>query len=172
MKVEDVKKLREMTSLGVKDCKNALQEASGDVDKALTILRQKGIRMMEKRQGRVAQQGRIESYVHFGGNLGVLVEVNCETDFVARTDVFKAFTKDIAMQVAAASPVYVSREEIPESEAEGVKDIEAYAKQYCLLDQQFIKDSKLTIAEYLKNIVSQTGEKVVIRRFVRFVVGE
>jgi elongation factor Ts len=172
MSVDDIKKLREITSLGVNDCKNALKEAAGDFDKALNILQGRGVRLMEKKQHRVTSQGRIDAYVHFGGNLAAMVEVNCETDFVARTDRFKSFVKDIAMQVAAASPFYVKREDIPEDLLKDIEDVEGYVKEKCLLEQVFIKDGKMTVRQYLQEVISQTGENVVIKRFTRFGLGE
>lgn len=172
MGLSDIKKLRELTSLGINDCKKALSESKGDFDKALKILKSKGIQMLEKRSSRTTGQGRIDSYVHFGGNLATLVEVNCETDFVARTDVFKKFAKDIAMQVAAANPEHIAKEDIPKDVLESAKNKDEYIKQYCLLEQTFIKDSKLSVGDYLRDTVSQTGENIVIRRFVRFSLGE
>ena len=172
MNLADIKKLRDLTSLGVNDCKKALTESNGNFDEALKILKNKGIQMLEKKGGRATRQGLIDSYVHFGGNLGALAEVNCKTDFVARTEVFKKFVKDIAMQVAAANPEHVSRDDIPDDILKEVKDKEEYCKQYCLLEQPFIKNSKITVEEYFREVVSQTGENVVIKRFVRFSIGE
>lgn len=171
MSLEQIKQLRTITSLGINDCKKALDEASGDFDQALKILKKKGAQVMEKKSSRATSQGLIDSYVHFGGNLGALVEVNCETDFVARTEIFKKFVKDVAMQIAASSPKYINRDEISEEELSGVKDPEDYIKQTCLLNQAFIKDSKRTIEEYLRDVVSQTGENIMIRRFIRYSLG-
>ncbi|MCK4912613.1 MAG: elongation factor Ts [Candidatus Omnitrophica bacterium] len=172
MGLSDIKKLRELTSLGINACKEALSESKGNFDGALKILKSKGIQMLEKKGSRATGQGVIDSYVHFGGNLAALVEVNCETDFVARTDVFKKFVKDIAMQVAAANPEHVSKEDIPENVLESVKKKDEYIKQYCLLEQAFVKNSKLSVGEYLRDTVSKTGENIMIRRFVRFSLGE
>jgi len=172
MDLEQIKKLREKTSLGINDCKKALEEAGGDFEKALTILKKRGIEIMEKKAQKVTSQGIIESYIHFGGNLGSLVEVNCETDFVARTDIFKKFAKNIAMQVAATNPKYIKREDISQEEKEKIEDIDEYAKENCLLEQLFIKDNKLTIKDYLQQIISQTGENIAIKRFIRFSLGE
>ncbi len=172
MGLSDIKKLRGLTSLGINDCKKALSESKGDFDKALKILKSKGIRMLEKRSSRATGQGVIDAYVHFGGNLATLVEVNCETDFVARTDVFKKFVKDIAMQVAAANPEYVAKEDIPKDVLKDVKNKDEYIKRYCLLEQAFVKDSKLSVGDYLRDTVSQTGENIVIKRFVRFSLSE
>jgi len=171
MDLTDIKKLREATSLGVSDCREALSEAKGDFAKALKILKNKGIQMLEKRGSREARQGLIESYIHFGGNLGVLVEVNCETDFVARTDVFKKFAKDVAMHVAAANPEYVKKEDISSEILSEVKNADEYIKGYCLLEQPFIKDSKISVGDYLRNVALQTGENITIKKFVRFSLG-
>ncbi len=172
MKLEDVKKLREFTSLGVNDCRQALKEAEGNFNKALEVLKAKGADILKKKGGRSACQGVIESYIHFGGNIGVLVEVNCETDFVARTDLFKKFAKDVAMHIAALTPEYVSQEDIPEQVYEKVENKQDFVKKVCLLSQPFVKDSSLSVSDYLKKVVSQTGENIKIKRFVRFVVGE
>lgn len=172
MALNDIKKLRELTSLGVNDCRKALAEAKGDFEQALKILKNKGIAMLDKKSSRTASQGRVEAYIHFGGNLGALVEVNCETDFVARTDLFKKFVKDIAMQVVAAAPEYIQKEDVPKKTLAEVKDLNEYLKTYCLLEQQFIKDSKLSIKDYLLEVASQTGENIIIKRFVRFALGQ
>lgn len=172
MNLEDIKKLRRKTSLGVNDCKQALAESDGDFNKALEVLRAKGAEILKKKGARETSQGVIESYIHFGGNIGVLVEVNCETDFVARNDLFKKFAKDIAMHIAAMAPEYLSQDQIPEGTLQNVEDKDDYIKRTCLLGQAFIKDSSLTVADYLKKVVSQTGENIKIKRFVRFAVGE
>ncbi len=172
MGLADIKKLREQTSLGVNDCKKALVESNGKFEGALKILKNKGIQMLEKKSGRLTSQGLIESYIHFGGNLGVLVEVNCETDFVARTDIFKKFVKDIAMQIAASNPEYIKKDDIPAEVYSELKKPEAYVKQYCLLEQAYIKESKKTVADYLREVVSKSGENIVIKKFVRFSLGE
>ncbi len=172
MSLEKIKQLRELTSLGIAECKKALVESNGDFDKALKILRQRGVEVIEKKKGRMTSQGLIEAYVHFGGNLGALVEVNCETDFVARTDAFKKFVKDIAMHIAASNPRYLKREDIPEEEKAKIENIDEYAKENCLMEQVFVKDSSKTIEDYLKEIISQTGENIVIKRFCRFYLGE
>ena len=172
MSLAEIKKLREMTSLGINECKKALAESAGDFDKALKVLKSKGAQVLAKKSSRSTGQGLIESYIHFGGNLGALVEVNCETDFVARTDVFKKFVKDIAMQIVAASPSHIKREDIAQDVLNEVKNPDEYCKQACLLEQPFIKDNKMTMSDYLKSVVSQSGENIVVRRFVRFAVGE
>jgi elongation factor Ts len=171
MGLADIKRLRELTSLGINDCKKALHDAKGNFDEALKILKNRGIQMLEKKSSRDTSQGLIEAYVHFGGNLGALVEVNCETDFVARTDVFKNFAKDIAMQVAASDPRYIDKDDVPKEDLADREDQDEYIKQCCLLQQQFIKDSKLTVADYLREVVAQTGENIVIKRFTRFSLG-
>ncbi|MDP2924073.1 MAG: elongation factor Ts [Candidatus Omnitrophota bacterium] len=168
MGLDDIKKLRELTSLGINDCRKALEETEGNFDKALEILRNKGIRVMEEKKGRKTSQGLIEAYVHFGGNLGALVEVNCETDFVARTEVFKKFVKDVAMHIAATNPKYLRRQDIPQEELASIVNIDEYARENCLLEQLFVKDNIVTVEGYLHQVVSQTGEKVVIGRFSRF----
>lgn len=172
MKLEDVKKLREQTSLGINDCKQALKEAEGNFNKALDVLRAKGADVLRKKGSRSASQGVIESYIHFGGNIGVLVEVNCETDFVAKNELFRKFAKEIAMHIAALAPEHISREQVSEEYLAGISDKEIYLKKACLLEQAFVKDSSVTVSDYLKKVVAQTGENIVIRRFIRFVVGE
>ncbi len=193
---EDVKKLREMTGVGMMDCKKALTEADGNIDKAVEILREKGMAAAAKRAGRIASQGIIESYVHMGGQIGVLVEVNCETDFVARSDDFKEFVHNIAMQIAAAKPYYVNKEEVPASEIEKEKEIlkaqamnesakpqniidkmvegriNKYYKEVCLLEQSYVKDPDKSITQLLNETISKIGEKITIRRFTRYEVGE
>ncbi len=172
MSLDKIKKLRDATSLGISECKKALAEAEGDYDKALGILKKRGIEVSAKKKERVASQGVVEAYVHFSGKLGALVEVNCETDFVARTDIFKKFAKDLAMHIAAANPLYVNKEDVPEEELENAKDKEAFIKEACLLLQGFVKDSSQTVHDYLQQVISQTGENVVIKRFVRYSLGE
>ena len=172
MALADIKRLRELTSLGVNDCKEALSKAAGNFDEALKILKNKGIQMLEKKGQRATSQGLIDSYIHFGGNLGALVEINCETDFVARTDVFKKFVKDIAMQVAASNPEYIKKEDIPPQTLNSMEKADEYVKRSCLLEQEFIKNSKISVGEYLRDVVSKTGENIVIKKFVRFSLGE
>jgi len=193
-----VKALRERTGAGIIDCRNALAECAGDIEKAIQVLRAKGLAAAAKRSGRVANDGIVASYIHGGGRLGVLVEINCETDFVARTEEFKTLARDIAMQVAASDPRYVSREEIPadviDSEraayiAQAVADgkpeaiaariaegkLEKYLATVCLLDQPFIRDEGAkprTVGEVVKDAISRTKENIKIRRFARFKLGE
>lgn len=163
-----IKQLRELTKAGVMDCKRALQQAKGDLNEALGILRKKGVQIAAKKAERVAQQGIIESYIHTGGRIGVLVEVNCETDFVARNEEFKKFVKDIAMQIAACNPVYIKKEDVPKE----VLDKEVSLNQICLLEQPFIKDENQTINDYLVATIAKVGENIVISRFTRYQLGE
>jgi elongation factor Ts len=190
-----VKELRDKTGAGMMDCKNTLEETQGDVEKAVELLRKKGIASAEKRSGRATKEGLIESYIHAGSRLGVLVELNCETDFVARTDDFKQVAKDIAMHVAAASPLVVTREELDPAVIEREKDIfatqarnegkpdnivekistgklEKFYSEVCLEEQQFVKDPQKTVKEMLKEVSGKLGENMGIRRFCRFQLGQ
>ncbi|OBR66808.1 elongation factor Ts [Paenibacillus oryzae] len=190
-----VKELRERTGAGMLDCKKALDETGGDIDKAVALLREKGLAAAANKAGRIATEGVVESYIHAGGRIGVIVEVNCETDFVAKTDQFKEFARDIAMQIAAANPKFVRREEVsgeeldkereilkaqalnegkPEKIVEKIVEgrISKYYEEYCLLEQSFIKDPDKTINELLNEKISKIGENISIRRFVRYELGE
>jgi len=190
-----VKELRERTGAGVVDCQKALAGTGGDVEKAIVSLREKGLAAAAKRAGRVAAQGVVGSYIHGGGKIGVLVEVNCETDFVARTDEFQRLVKDLAMQIAAANPRCVRREEVAEAECERERAIyrtqtiqsgkpaavverivegklEKFYSEACLLEQPFIRDPSKTVEQLVKDAVSRTGENIVVRRFARFQIGE
>ena len=190
-----VKELREATGVGMMECKKALTETNGDFDKAMEWLRKKGIASAEKKAGRVAAEGVVESYIHMGGKIGVMIEVNCETDFVAKTPEFKSFVRDIAMHIAAANPKYLNREEVPteildkereilraqalnEGKPEKIVDrmvegrVEKYYKENCLVDQQFVKNPDLTITQYVNERIQTTGENIKIRRFVRYEMGE
>lgn len=192
---EMVKQLRERTGSGMMDCKKALTESNGDVDKAIEILREKGLASAAKKAGRIAAEGLVESYIHGGGRIGVLVEVNIETDFAANNEDFKAFVKDIAMQIAAAKPEYISREEVPADRLEKEKEIlkaqarnegkpekiidkmvegrvEKFYKEICLLDQPFIKDPDKSVKQLLTERIAAIGENITIRRFARFERGE
>lgn len=190
--MDSVKKLREKTSAGMMDCKKALKEAAGDIDKAVDVLRKKGIAKAAKKASRATEQGVIESYIHMGGRLGVLLEVNCETDFVAKNEHFRKLTKDLAMQVAAAVPDFVSKDDVPEELIEKEKNIirtqiknkpdnvvekiiegklEKYFSETCLLEQPFIKDPDVRIKELVTQAVAKLGENIVVKRFVRFEVG-
>ena len=187
-----VNTLREKTGAGMMDCKKALVEANGNIEEAETILRKKGVASAAKKAGRAANQGLVESYIHLGGKIGVLVEVNCETDFVAKTDDFKAFCKDLCMQVAAAGPLYVSRDQVPEADLAKEREIaisqvagkppaaiqkivegklEKYYQTICLVDQPFVKNPDVTVKELLTERITKLGENMVIRRFARFQLG-
>ena len=161
----EIKALRDLTGAGIMDSKRALEDAGGDMDKAQEILREKGIASAAKKSDRETDQGLVESYIHSGGRIGALVEVNCETDFVARTEDFKALAHDIAMQIAAMNPTYIDESEIPEGE-------DASSAEACLLQQPFIKDPSMTIDELIRALVGKLGENIRIRRFSRFSLGE
>ncbi|MDD4084517.1 MAG: translation elongation factor Ts [Acholeplasmataceae bacterium] len=190
-----VKELRERTGAGMMDCKKALTETAGDIEKAIDFLREKGLAAAAKKAGRVAAEGLVEAYIHAGGRIGVLVEVNCETDFVAKTDAFRALAKDIAMHIAAANPTYLKRDEVPMSELEHEKEvlaeqarnegkpekiiekmvsgrIEKYYKEVCLLDQSFVKDPDKSISDLITESIAKIGENISIRRFSRYHLGE
>ena len=162
--VEAIKELRELTGVGMLDCKNALEEAKGDLEKAKQILRRRGIAVAEKRAGRETAQGLVEAYIHPDGRLGALVELNCETDFVARTDDFRSLAHDLAMQVAAAEPRDVSPEELP-------SDSDGDPRDLCLLAQPFIKDPVRSVQDLINDSISKTGENIRVRRFQRFQLG-
>jgi len=192
---DQVKELRERTGAGMMECKKALQDAGGDFEKAIDALRKSGIAKAEKRSGRDAAEGVVESYIHPGNRVGVLIEVNCETDFVARTDEFMALVRDIAMQVAAAGADYVRREEVPSDRLDREREIYAaqlreqgkpeamigkivdgklnkFYSEICLLEQPFIKDDKKTVGELVTEASGKTGENIVVRRFARFRLGQ
>ncbi|WP_424765762.1 translation elongation factor Ts [Paenibacillus sp. sgz302251] len=190
-----VKELRERTGAGMLDCKKALDETNNDIEKAIALLREKGLSAAANKAGRIATEGVVESYIHAGGRIGVIVEVNCETDFVAKTDQFRDFARDVAMQIAAANPKFVRREEVPGDELEKEREIlkaqalnegkpanivekmvegriSKYYEEYCLLEQSFIKDPDKTISTLLNEKISAIGENISIRRFVRYELGE
>ena len=192
---QDVVKLRASTGAGMMDCKKALTESNGDFDKAVTWLREKGIAAAAKKADRIAAEGAVGSYIHMGGKIGVLVEINCETDFVARSDQFKNLLKDISMQIAAANPKYVTIEEVPADEVEKEKEvltaqslnegkpanvvekmvqgrIQKFYKEICLMEQDFVKDPSKTVKEIINDAVLTIGEKITVRRFVRYEMGE
>ena len=192
---KDVQDLRARTGVGMMDCKKALVATDGDMEKAIEFLREKGIATAAKKAGRIASEGIVDSYIHMGGKVGVLVEVNCETDFVARGDAFKTFVHDVALQIAAAKPTYVTKEEVPASELEHEKEIlkaqalnegkpaaivdrmvegrvQKYYKDVCLMEQDFVKDPSKTITQLLNETISAIGEKIAVRRFVRYEMGE
>ena len=190
-----VQELRAKTNVGMMDCKRALVESDGDMEKAIELLRTRGIAKAEDRAHRAAKEGLITSYIHTGSKLGVMLEVNSETDFVARTDQFQTFARDLAMHIAASAPVAVSRDELDESSIERERRIfrqqaldegkpervldrivegrvEKYFQEVCLLEQPFVKDPDKTVRDMLMELIAQCGENVSIRRFVRFVLGE
>ncbi len=169
---EDIKKLREMTSCGVIDCKKALEESKGNLDKAKELLAKRGLELAMKKADRAAKEGRIEAYIHLGAKIGVLLEVNCETDFVARSEDFCAFTKDLALQIAASAPRYVRQEDIPENILQIQPNQDVFIKENCLMNQVFIKDTSLTIQDYLNRLIAKIGENIFVSRFVRYKVGE
>ena len=189
-----VKQLRERSGAGIMDCKEALQECAGDMEKAVDFLRKKGLATAQKRAGRSASDGAVQAYIHMGGKIGVLVEINCETDFVAKTDDFQEFVKNIAMHIAAANPVGITAEDVPpeviasEMEiyraqaretgkpenivnkiAEG--KLNKFYKESCLMNQPYVRDPNVTITDYLNDVIAKTGEKIEIRRFARFQIG-
>jgi elongation factor Ts len=190
-----VKKLRDLTGAGMMECKAALTEANGDLEEATTILRKRGLAQATKKAGRSTNEGLIGSYIHMGGKIGVLVEINCESDFVARTDDFQNLAREVAMHVAAASPQYVRREDVPAEVLEREKDVYraqmagqnkppqvidkiiegklgSFYEQVCLLDQPSIRDPKVTISQMLQAAIAKLGENISIARFVRFKLGE
>ena len=190
-----VKELRERTGAGMMDCKKALEATGGDIEKTIDELRTKGLAKAAKKAGRIASEGTITSYIHGGGRIGVLVEINCETDFVAKTDEFKQLAHDIAMQIAASNPTYINREEVPQAVQDHEKEVlraqaleegkpekvidkmvegrlEKYFKENCLLEQPYIKDPDKTVQQMVLEMVSKIGENINIRRFARFEVGE
>ncbi len=170
-----VKELREKSGAGIMDCKRALEESGGNIEKASDLLRQQGLAKADKKSGRAAQQGLIEPYIHGQGRIGAIVEINCETDFVARTPDFKELAHDVAMQVAATSPRYLSGEEIPEADVAELErefgSLDVAVKAVALLDQPFIKDPKVTVRDLVRDRIARIGENIVVRRFARFEVG-
>lgn len=170
--VNAIKELRDLTCSSVAHCKKALEEAKGDIKQAVILLRKQGLEIAAKKQSRSAKEGRIDCYIHHGNKIGVLLEVNCESDFVARNEDFMKFTRDLAMQIAATSPEYIKQEDVPEEVLKHEKNKEDYYKNHCLLEQVFVKDPSLTIKDYLGSIVGKLGENIVIRRFSRYKIGE
>jgi len=170
--VDSIRELRDLTCASVAHCKKALEEAGGDIKKAAHILRQKGLEIAAAKQSRITKEGRIEAYVHLGNKIGVLLEVGCESDFVARNSDFSQFTKDIAMQIAACAPQYLKKEDVPAEVIAQEKDKEDFYKKHCLIEQPFIKDPSMNINDYLGSIIGKIGENIVIRRFIRYRVGE
>ncbi len=190
-----VKELRQRTGSGIMNCKKALEEADGDIEKAIIVLRENGLSTAAKKAGRTASEGLVESYIHGDGRIGVLLEVNCETDFVARNSEFKNFVHEIAMQIAATNPLYIKPEDVPydvlqnektiikkqvinEGKPENIADkivngkIEKYYKENCLLEQEYIRDSNKTIDSLLREMITKLGENIIIKRFARFEIGE
>ena len=190
-----VKELRERTGAGMMDCKRALVEKNGDMEAAIEYLREKGLAAAAKKSGRIASEGLVDAYIHAGGKIGVLIEVNCETDFVAKTDEFKQLVRDLAMHIAAQNPTYVSKEQIPaevvekereilraqalnEGKPEKIVDkmvegrIEKFFSEVCLLNQPFVRDADVTVGELITSKVASIGENISVRRFERFVLGE
>jgi elongation factor Ts len=190
-----VKELREKTGVGIMDCKKALQECGGDIPKALDYLRKKGIATAKKRGGRVTSDGQVQSYIHGGGKIGVLVEVNCETDFSAKTEDFSEFVKNVAMQIAATNPVSIDRDSVPEDLLAKEREIysvqakesgkpekviekivdgkmKKFYSEACLLEQPYVKNPDMTVQDLLNEVMAKTGENVVIRRFARFQLGD
>ncbi len=170
--LEDIRELREMTSCGVIDCKKALEEAKGDMKKAQELLQKRGLEIAAKKSSRAALNGRVESYVHMGNKIAVLVQVNCETDFVAKNADFCQFSKDLAMHIAAMNPAYIREQDIPPEVLAQVKDQKVYIKEKCLLSQPFVKDPGKTIQDCLSALVAKIGENIVIGRFTRYEVGD
>jgi len=169
---DDIKRLREETSCGVIDCKKALEAAEGDFIKAKELLRKRGLEMAAKKSDRVAKEGRVEMYIHNGNKIGVLVEVNCETDFVARSEDFCKFTRDVALHIAAVSPKYIKKEDVSEDILSKEADKEAYIKANCLLAQAYVKDPGKSIQDLLNELVAKIGENIIVSRFARYKVGE
>ena len=171
--LDTIKELRHSTGAGVMDCKKALKESGGDFTKAVQILKKRGIAIAAKKAGRTATQGRIEAYTHINNKVGAMVEVACETDFVARCQDFKKFSRDIAMQVVALTPQYISREDVPAAELKKQHlEAEEFYRQNCLLEQTFIKDDSKTVKDYLTELIGKIGENIFIKRFVRYQLGE
>lgn len=193
--MELIKELRQRTGAGVVDCKVALQESKGNIEAAIDYLRRKGLATAAKKAGRIATEGLIGSYIHAGGKMGVLVEINCETDFVARTEEFQNFVKNMAMHIAAANPQYIRREDVPSEVIEKEKEIyrtqalesgkpekvipkivegklERFYSEVCLLEQTYFRDSDMTVKEVLDQMIAKFGENITIRRFARFQLGE
>jgi elongation factor Ts len=170
--VNAIKELRDITCSSIAHCKKALEEANGDIKQAVILLRKQGLEIAAKKQSRAAKEGRVDCYIHHGNKIGVLLEVNCESDFVARNEEFAKFTKDLAMQIAATSPDYIKKEDVPEEVLKHEKNKEDYYKNSCLLEQVFVKDPSLMIKDYLGSIVAKIGENIVIRRFIRYKIGE
>lgn len=172
--VEEIKSLRETTGFGVMECKKALAESNGDLNAARLMLKEKGLTKVADRGARTAKEGLVETYIHSAGRIGVMVEVNCETDFVALNEEFKQFAHNIAMHIAAAAPAFVTEDEIPSDLLTGLPKDEQddFRKEKILLNQEYIRDVSMTVGEMLTDLIAKTGENIVIRRFARFALGE
>ena len=191
--LEIVRQLRDKTSAGITDCKEALEESGGNIDKAIDVLRKKGVDTARKKSGRMTKEGCIESYIHPGSKIGVMIEVNCETDFVAKNEEFRKLVKDLLLQIAASNPLYIRKEDVPSDLLEKEKELlsaqekdkpanvverivsgrlEKFYQDICLLEQPFVKDPKSTVRAYITSVIAKTGENIVVRRFVRYQLGE
>ena len=172
MSLDAIKDLRESTGCGIMDCKRALAEANNDMNKAKELLRQRGLEMAIKKGAREAKEGRVEAYIHNGSKMGVIVEVNCETDFVGRNEDFIKFSKDLAMHIAAMAPKYIKKEDVPAEVLSAEADQKDFLKSSCLLEQAYVKDPSKTIADLLNELVAKIGENIIISRFNRYKIGE
>ncbi|KKM18755.1 hypothetical protein LCGC14_1662560 [marine sediment metagenome] len=191
--VNDIRELREKTGAGMMDCKNALQECNGDIEKSIICLRKKGLAGIKDRSAKTASEGIVGHYIHAGGKIGVIVEINCETDFVAKGEAFQQFAKDVAMHIAASNPLWITRDEVPQDIIEREKEIfvdslggkpqqiiekiikgkmNRFFKETCLMEQLFVKDTNFTITDLFGDLASKVSEKMVVKRFTRYVVGE
>ena len=170
--VDAIKELRSITFASIAECKKALHETSGDVEKAVKLLRKRGLEIAASKQDRVAKEGRVESYVHHGNKIGVLLEIDCESDFVAKNSDFAQFARDVTMHITACAPLYVRREDVPAEVIDQEKNKEDFYKSHCLLEQPFVKDPSITIKDYLGSIVTKVGENVIVRRFTRYQIGK
>jgi len=172
--VEAIKELRNLSLAGIADCKKALNDTAGDVQKAFILLRKRGLEKVAAKGERAAKEGRVEAYIHHGNKIGVLLEVDCETDFVAKNEAFVQFTKDLAMQIAACSPKFVKPEQVPNDllEHENEKEKELYYKTHCLMEQPFIKEQSLAVKDLLGALAAKFNENIVVRKFIRYKIGE
>lgn len=169
--IEAIKELRNLTSASMAECKKALVESHGDIAKSVILLRKRGLEIAAKKGERTAKEGRVEAYVHHGNKVGVILEVNCETDFVAKNPDFVQFTKDLVLHITACAPSYIKRDDVPADVLAQAEDKDKYYKEHCLLDQPFVKDAGMTVNDVLGSIVAKMGEKIVINRFARYKIG-
>ncbi len=169
--VDAIKELRNITSASIGECKKILTETKGNLDEAVKLLRKRGLEIAAKKMERNAKEGRIEAYVHQGNKMGVLIEVNCETDFVAKSPDFAQFAKDIAMHIAACCPSYIKKDDVPADVLNQQENKDQFVKENCLLDQVFVKDSSISVNDYLGSLVAKMGEKIVINKFSRYKIG-